>query len=122
MSGHLSKFLKGELKRQKLSARAMAQRMGIHESQFSVIISGKQKSLETGTLAKMSRGISDDSKIQTALIRAALADHNLALDPAFRSKAASLPKKSQQILEKIIGGKLTDENIALLSALIDQLK
>lgn len=122
MSSHLSKFLKSELKRQKLRARAMAQRMGVHESQFSVILSGKQRSLETATLVKMSRGISDDTKIQTALIRAALADHNMALDPDFKSKAASLPKKSQIILDKIISGQLTDENIALLGAIIERLK
>jgi DNA-binding Xre family transcriptional regulator len=109
------------LKRQSISARELAKRMDVHESQMSLILSGKRRSLETSTLAKLCRGISTDVRIQSELIRAALADHNIKVDPEFKSKAAKLPIRAQQIMEKLISGQISEANMKLLSDLIERL-
>jgi hypothetical protein len=117
----LSRFIRAELKRQKITAREFSMRAGLHESQISLVISGKRKSVETGTLAKMVRGISSDPTVQSGLIRAALADHNIALDPQFKSKVSTLPETTQRLLKKLMSGKISASNLRLLSDLADKL-
>lgn len=121
MSSHLAKFLKKQIKLQKTTARGIAVRMELHESQISLVLSGKRKSIETSTLAKMVRGISPSQTVQSDLIRAALADHNITIDADFKSTAAKLPSNAQKLVKTLMAGRVSEGNLRLLIELAEKL-